>query len=364
MGESSLPEPRGPGESCLKTVIRNTTTEVYPANPDPGVYAVTAEYGGTSVVGRETVLEGFTLQASGGVLVYSPDSTDTSALTIRRNAILGDYAVSRVGIQLLNSGGDIRDNVIRLGDPEGADDNFGLYIVSYYYPPTPIDAVVRVEGNRIEPGRNKWNTGIWVGTQAEVGIYNNLILMSVPKDSIPGRITYGIDLSDKASGSKQIVNNTFILSIQGTMSLAGVRLNGYDDSLKAELVNNIFHFPNAGGLVAYETGVARGDVADFRGNVVSYEAPPASQVINHNADLGAETYLSPAQMDAWPDIPADKRGGTSDTAPVFLDLAGGDLRISGPPAVSQGGIPWSGITGDILGNPRTAPWSIGAYEQD
>jgi hypothetical protein len=297
--------------------------------------------------------------SSSGILIETSADSIISSNTING----GTGANASHGIQVthaLANTSRISYNIIDGGSSAGGQ-SYGLQLANNNPPAASL--AVAVYGNYIRAANIYWAYGIYgYGNSASLpvnaGIFNNVIEANATNAS--GR-AYGIYLLS-AAGTPLVYNNTIAVS-----SVANNAYGMWSEALSpdrattADVRNNIFlcesTLPHDYAL--YE--LANGLSSIIKNNDI-YNCTTVISTVGG-------TYVTVAGLNG---LRAPATSGNIDDNP---SLDGNyNLTISSPFAVTLGGLDLSGVTLfpensshvkiDKAGNPRSAPWSIGAYERD
>ncbi|MCU0845263.1 MAG: hypothetical protein MUC76_10090 [Spirochaetes bacterium] len=207
-------------------------------------------------------------------------------------------------------------------------------------------------GNDIRAGYGTVYSIAIYAINSPIKIINNTIRGGGGSDT---DYSYGIDLWSNSDA--QIFNNTIDGGTADTGSYGISIFNA------APLIRSNIIFIS--GSAPERIGITEGDPfnsspVEFTNNNI-YNCPILYQNRNPILDITEVNYL-------WMDIPGNTVAPgdlTEHNISVVLTL-NADFRILSPPlSVREGGADLTGmVTGDKDENPRTVPWSIGAYEYD
>jgi len=265
-----------------------------------------------------TIIDGFTIQGA-----------STSSVS-------PDPPVSSVCINLSNSSPTIRNNTIVRNNANGH--SFGISMSTYSSP--------LIYNNVIYGGTaGNWNSAIFMNNGSNPKIYNNTLLCSA------GSVRWAITLrADGADCYPTLKNNLLVDLDSNGGGIPGLyHMNSGSGHYPYAYTTNLF----------YVTPTATGD-----GAYVYYAGGSSMNInINNYTSQIAYTYSSGNQLLTYND-PAWRNLVNVD--PLFVDAAANDYHLqTSSPARSTGTDLSSEIPAlDRDGNPRTPPWSIGAYERD
>ncbi len=240
----------------------------------------------------------------------------------------------------------------------------GMYI---YNSATPL-----IRSNKIHGGFGDiYSTGITVVSEAAPTIIRNVI------QGGEAPITYALRLNETTA----LVANNVLSALAGTEESYGVLVNNASpvivnntidagnapdaygfflfSSTAPEIYNNIvIAGGTAKGYGIYESTIS-GDTAQVRNN----DFYNCTTALYHNWGGSPTDITEIAALHAMGDTSAN---GNMVVDPLFVSTTDRHLQQTSPMEVREGGLDQSslGIHTDMDGNPRTIPWSIGAYEQD
>ena len=285
---------------------------------------------------------------------------------------------SGIGISMRDSNPIIRKNRITVtGDtPE----NFGIAVVETSDPHIGENTIlvdnaavsigvalwsnqgtqILIERNRIFGGNSDdTSTGISI-SESSVRVLNNLIHGGT------GRITTGVLLSD---ATVSIWNNV-INGGGGTELVNAVGIH----NTALEIINNILFTSGTVQQIAIQEHEGEGDTPEVFLNNLFFDYEGSMTYYQDYGDGGLSTVV-----DVENDLTTEGKtvGGNLDGDPMFADLDGpdddidtmddNDWRLSSGTASSiyEGGNDFlEEYSYDFLGNQRTVPWSIGAFEYE
>ncbi len=335
--------------------------------------------------GGDTVIDGFSI--TGGA---PPGGTATGIqiiqgkIIIRNNVIDGGTgALNSVGIYSVFANPTIEGNIIHGGTAtdttkgawivfgsstitgnnisggSGSNESYGIHVES--------TSGTIIEDNDVDGGTGVSAVGIASSDSSPVIVRNTItggdaieatgIFASggtpmIRNNNIDGGsgVSYTIGISLDAT-SPEILNNTVNGGAAGSTS---VGLNSWNSSPAVE--NNILF--TSGGTVrfCFREGNATSDPTSMDNNDL-FDCSTALYQDEGSSDINSVTVIN-----NFSDITPS---GNVSVDPVFVSVADRHLTGSSPAIVTQGGLDISGtFTTDRDGTTRTAPWSIGAYEQD
>jgi hypothetical protein len=232
-------------------------------------------------------------------------------------------------------GGEVRGNTIEI---DGTSSHWGVDVTS-------TTAAVPVTANRIllATGTNTYG----IRTANAGAVRNNVI------ESFGTTAGYGVSVT---AGAAPIQNNTI------TFGDAAILLSANPGGALIE--NNILLGTSQSGAfcilvnatTARPTQVRHNDFYDCGSGGVYSDAGTAYAFVcpSHGGAIsiscGGTSLTTPAAVNNYADNPV-----------LTVDYA---LQASSPASVRTGGNTLGAVTDDIAGTPRTAPYSIGAYEYD
>ncbi len=262
-----------------------------------------------------TVLDGVTVKGGGGTFASAVFAHDGATLRVQNNIIAGQAPV------------EISAAMYSLGASP-------MVIGNYIYGGDPTDA-------------SSYAVAVFDDSASTMTIANNTV------NGGTGHTTIGIGIA----GTDSVSNNTIDGGL-GTKESVGIYIDGVD----AFIDNNIvFTAISVDGTCIKEDGAA-----DNPGGVRNNDLFGCPSGVYFDAD--SSTYIADvAGMEADLLAEAVDASGNVSVDPLFVDQAGGDWHFTAAVAgVTDGALDGSalgwGFANDKDGNPRTAPWSMGAYE--
>ena len=263
-------------------------------------------------VGAGVVLDGFAIQ--GG---FSPDDHHSYGVYLYDGASL-----------------TISNNLIEGGTGDTYGNGIGIF-----------GSAAVIDGNLIKGGKAPIVYGIRSANASTPLIINNTILAEEAQD-----ISYGILLN---ASSPRIMNNT-INGGSGADEAYGIFHFG---ACNPKIENNLIF--TTGGTARY--GIfemaLNSSPASLRNNDL-FDCPTA---LYRNFETAQHNLTDVANVNALPGA-----AGNVSVDPAFVSDTDWHLQASSPAEVRQGGLDLSteGYAHDQDDQPRTAPWSIGAFEAD
>ncbi|MFH1829758.1 MAG: right-handed parallel beta-helix repeat-containing protein [Pseudomonadota bacterium] len=307
-----------------------------------------------SSVTDATVIDGFKIEGSGGgaTIVSAIFNHDGAKLTISNNMINGGSGslASMAIFNFKNSPVTIKNNTIDGGN--GSAHSLGVY--------SRENSAAKIHSNAINGGKGKYSNGIENSSGSSSIIFNNTIDAG---DGID--VCHGIA---NLSSSPKIYNNTIngggcsgwshgIYNAKGTASFIG----------SSPLIANNIIFTSAGsdGYGIYENGTTD-DAAEVKYNDF-FNCPTA---LYHDHDQGKDfTAICPGGnfgiLACGDTLNSPVGEGNVAMDPKFVGPNDWHLTNLSPTTVTKGGLDLSAeFNTDKDGDPREAPWSMGAYEYD
>jgi hypothetical protein len=270
--------------------------------------------------------------------VYFPP-TITDSPTIDGFKIIGGSGEYTNGIFIEEAVGTISNNTIN-----GGDGNYSTGIAN-------SSGIVVIDSNEINGGSGNSTNAIFnTGDGANPTIQNNVILGG----GNGANNSYGVNIWDDSMAT--IYNNTIDGGLANTARCISLKFGG------STITNNIL-FTSGTGSSRYGIYELPGDTepSELKNNDI-FDCPTA---LYYDYDASPRDLTDIADVNAMTDITGGVSGNVS-VDPVFVGSGDFHLSSSSPVSVTEGGLDLSveGLTEDKDGNPRTNPYSIGAYEYD
>ncbi|MBN1647826.1 MAG: hypothetical protein JW874_07325 [Spirochaetales bacterium] len=352
---------------------------------------------------RQTVLDGFALHGSGGEFSAALLIQNNSAPTISGNSIFGGSAEESADAVFINLGSPLIENCqLYFGDIGNL---------------SGTKRVIQIRDNDLTQNSSIEITSNIIGNDNDSGDYdsqaisiryfdsNDSVIVShnIINGGYASNESYGFYLRNNESDTNLVIYNNVLHGGSGHSYIYGIYSNGgaphiYNNTI---LVGDPEIDPANQAYCIYLRGNSTPEIinnilcasqgsGDFEVYCI-YERPLDTgsdpSALNNNAffNLWAANSLFGLYYDADTDsiystITAIQSGETAinnvDDDPAFSDIDGIDntqstmsdnnwsLSSSTPTSITDGGYNGSiwGFTDDIILNPRTSPWSIGAYE--
>ena len=346
-------------ETVLQDTGTGTTGEEF--SPNRVLYA------GADVT-ESTVVRGFTIRGGEGTLnaFYTSVFVEGGSPVIRECELYGGVTAPNgtfYGLLVTESGSPLIENCTVGGDGAGSGSySYGVRIDGS----SPVIRYCDIDGG--SGNFAKW--GIYATSSSEPLIVANTIDAdgrgiatengsAVIRNNVIGSGTAAYGISE--AGSSSVIQNNTILG-----GNAGIHM-----SLESSptIVNNIVFLSTTTYCINAVNEDPLSEPAMVRNNnldgwVVYLEGSTQHFGVNGTVTTGEGT----EELSTWGNVEEDS---------LFEDEIGGDEEIrdmddndwhltdESPAAVREGGMDLSGdFTTDRDGNPRTAPWSMGAYEKD
>ncbi len=355
---------------CDDTITNNTHIDGFTINGGNGDF-VSAVYIdlGSPTINNNYIHGGYGDSQSKAVVMYDSDTVlthneiyagvcqgllqavfikENSNPTISFNNIDGGSGYwNTQAIVISESTGDIYQNYIHGGSCDG--DSIGIF--NYTASPNVYNNVI-IGGNCINSTKGMYN---YNGSSPL--IYNNIIRA--------GNGYWSIGLQNYSTGSNPKIYNNVITGGTGNRARAVEMKFGS----APEIINNII-FTEGGtdryGIYEYTLD---GDPAVVENNdifncptALYYDEGDDSEYDEGNNGININDI---ATINALTDITA---GANVSVDPQFENMSGNDYHLTtgSPTSVTEGGQDLSseGISEDMDENPRSVPWSMGAYEYD
>lgn len=352
-----------------------------------------------------TAIDGFTIEGGGGTGVVSCGIFgDASSPAIRDCLVNGGIGDSSVAVRIVN-GSPLIENCLITGGTGGSE-SIGVFLG---------DSTAVVQNSTIDGGQGSASYGIFcdggsptievnliqgsqTGTQPNKATGLALISSgaSVNRNTIDGGFGYeyaiGVDIS---GGTQAVLRNNVIYGGSGPLGVQSNTFGIFIDTCSAVVQNNTISSGDPGSSSPTSTAVAiviNNCTPIIENNIVFTSGgndrigiwefsggPPASFNNNDVYNCPFCLYLT---SDYTPHLDFATINGYAwaeaniSVDPLFADLDGEDnnirtmadnnwhLTATSPILVRQGGISLSEFSIDRDGATRTAPWSIGAYEQN
>jgi len=357
----------GYDESDWSRDVEANITEIRDSRTDGDPTETVSTIIGESTITRATIVDGFTIVGAdapgylGTMTVIS--MSDDASPTISNNRLEGPTR-SRyvVGIVAIRASPLILNNIIDGGTTDMDDGSRSYGVVCGYGSPhiegnsisggrsgqlsfgvMLLNVGGTVERNSIDGGESGGTSGIHIEGNSIASIINNVIDGG---DSVQGSV--GIDI---AESSPVVENNTISGGMGGTGSTIGIKMGGPD--FNAFIINNIvFTISGEGKYCLYESNkdnsqpsLLNNDLFDCSTAFYHSDEP------SHNYDdiELMEEYLTDEGMSA------------QDNLNIVLTLDS-EFRIVGGYDLSDSVFPFTPVLDDRDGNPRSDPYSMGAYQ--
>ncbi|MBZ5709713.1 right-handed parallel beta-helix repeat-containing protein [Nannocystis pusilla] len=292
--------------------------------------------GGTGV-GPDTVVDGLTLQGGTGDLSAAV-FIEGSNPTLTGNVILGGSAafLNSYGLYVRAASPTVKRNRI-----EGGDHNSLSYTAAAYFG----ESSARVEGNTFKAGKARYTRGVSVNG-SDLVFYNNVLDGGTSTNFNNAGYAHALSIINAAP---VVAGNTIVT--QSPTNGVGIYL--WDDAN-----------PTIDGNIITRSGRC----------VIEDDPPFKAASIRNNAfhctqayESGGMTYNELLPLETLLNANGTLASGNVKVAPTFV--GNGDYRLQGMGQtvceLAQGGLDQSQFfTEDHDGAPRTAPWTIGAFELD
>jgi len=347
-------------DSSSPTIKNNTINGGNAGSTSYGIYSLTSS---SSIIQNNTIDGG-----SGGNNSYGIYTNTSLTSKIQNNTIYGGSGGSiSYGILTHNSSPIIQNNTI---DGGSGNKSYSIYNV-FSFP--------NIKNNAIDGG---------IGGSSSYGIYNASSAATIQNNTInggnAGSTSYGVY---STTSSSSIIQNNIIDGGSSRDNSYGILIDSSSPIIQNNTIDGgssgsnssgiFFPFgPNSPSVTIQNNNIFTSEGSSSRYCILD-ENPISTPSFPQNNNLfdcptalfrkGSFYLTTIEQIHQFLGQPA---GGNVSLNPGFLDVSGGDFHLASwsPLEIRQGGLDLSTspnpFSTDKDGNTRTAPWSIGAYEQD
>lgn len=355
----------GSGGSYSAAIFNVGASPTISNNIISGGTAATGTYGIYNKTGSQPLILDNTIDGGNGDEGHGIFNLSASP-TIRGNTITGGGTTYSYGIQSNGGSGLIENNPLIAGSTV----TFNSYGVS-----TGSSNSAQVIGNVIyggDAGNRSYgvknaSTSITLlgntidggtGTTWSYGVFNSSSSPQIRNNTIYGGTTAGTStgIYIAPTNSAPTIQNNTIDGGSGGGASQGIRIF---NTLPGAIENNIISTSGGTNRYCVEEGNDTSDPASLRNNDL-WDCPTALY-----RDEGATNLTTDILVNGLGDITSS--GNIANIDPAFVNRAGGDwhLKAATPSTVRQGGLDLSAFfTKDKDDVARTASWSMGAYEHD